>query len=59
LVVDVQVAPAAQATQVPAPSQTRLVPQLVPGVWSPVDAVQTGRPVVQAFVPRRHGFVVG
>jgi hypothetical protein len=59
--VDVQVAPAVQATQVPAPSQTRLAPQLVPGAWLPVGTswVQTGKPVVQEFVPRRHGFVAG
>jgi hypothetical protein len=61
LVVDGQVEPAVQATQVPAPSQTRLVPQLAPGAWSPVGtfAVQIGAPVVQEFVPRRHGFVGG
>jgi hypothetical protein len=57
--VEVQVAPAVQATQVPAPSQTSLVPQLVPGAWSPVVAVQTGAPVEQEFVPRRHAFEAG
>jgi hypothetical protein len=37
------------------------VPQLVPGAWLPVGtfAVQTGRPVVQEFVPRRHGVEAG
>jgi hypothetical protein len=58
---DVQVVPAVQATQVPAPSQTWLAPQLVPGAWLPAGtfSVQTGTPVVQEFVPRRHGFATG
>jgi hypothetical protein len=44
-----QDAPAVQATQVPAPSQTWLVPQVVPAeafVW-----LQTTAPVVQSVVP--------
>jgi hypothetical protein len=38
-----------------------LVPQLVPGAWLPVGtfSVQTGKPVVQEFVPRWHGFAAG
>jgi hypothetical protein len=46
-----QEAPVWQATQVPAPSQTLLVPQLVPGAAAVPLSLQTGAPVPQASVP--------
>jgi hypothetical protein len=41
--VDVQVVPAAQATQAPLGEQTRPAPQVVPAGWK-VRSVQTGKP---------------
>ena len=46
----VQEPPAVQGTQAPAPSQTRLVPQLVPGPLLP-PSMQVRAPVMQEVVP--------
>jgi hypothetical protein len=45
-----QVPPALHALQLPAPSHTRPVPQLVPGA-ALLLGMQTGAPVVQLYVP--------
>ena len=44
-----QVPPALQALQLPLPSQTMPVPQLVPA--AALVGLQTGAPVVQLYVP--------
>jgi hypothetical protein len=46
-----QVIPAWHATQVPAPSQTLFVPQLVPAATGVALSLQTGVPLPQASVP--------
>jgi hypothetical protein len=50
----VQVAPAVQATQVPVPLQTRLVPQVVPAAVLP-ESTHFAAPVAQSITPALQG----
>jgi hypothetical protein len=48
--------PAVQATHVPAPSHTRLLPQLVPAACSVVPLVHTAAPLAQEITPSTQRF---